>query len=117
MIIGYPWLVQHNPEINWARHKIDLSCCPSECCTKSISNDPEDKTSDEFEIEPGDKIFGVALNPQEELPEDIFVMSYLIQEITQNRELKSPSPESRILEEYRDYGDVFSQDEFNALPP
>ena len=35
LVIGHPWLVQHNPEINWTMGKIQMSC-PSECCILHI---------------------------------------------------------------------------------
>ena len=31
LVIGHPWLVQHNPEINWTTGEIRMSRCPSEC--------------------------------------------------------------------------------------
>ena len=34
VILGYPWLRQHNPEINWQTQEVKLSCCPN-CCAKT----------------------------------------------------------------------------------
>ena len=36
LIIGHPWLVQHNPEINWTTGEIQMSRCPSECRIRHI---------------------------------------------------------------------------------
>jgi hypothetical protein len=36
MLLGYDWLVNHNPEINWARGEVKFTRCHSHCseCTK-----------------------------------------------------------------------------------
>ena len=34
IILGYPWLWQHNPEISWQTQEVKLSCCPN-CCAKT----------------------------------------------------------------------------------
>ena len=31
IILGFTWLVEHNPEINWQTHKVPLSHCPDKC--------------------------------------------------------------------------------------
>ena len=31
LIICHPWLLYHNPEINWRRQEVSMSCCPPKC--------------------------------------------------------------------------------------
>src|SRR6266481_4281547 len=31
IILGHPWLVEHNPEINWHTGKVKMTCCPESC--------------------------------------------------------------------------------------
>jgi Retroviral aspartyl protease len=33
MIMGYPWLRNHNPEVNWQTQEVTLSRCPPQCHT------------------------------------------------------------------------------------
>ena len=33
VILGYTWLKEHNPEIDWETNKVKMSCCPSRCDT------------------------------------------------------------------------------------
>ena len=36
LILGHPWLVCHNPEIDWEAGKVVMSHCPEECCIHHI---------------------------------------------------------------------------------
>ena len=31
MILGYTWLEEHNPEINWRTKEVEMTRCPSQC--------------------------------------------------------------------------------------
>jgi hypothetical protein len=31
IILGFTWLQEHNPEINWQTRKVLMSCCPDKC--------------------------------------------------------------------------------------
>ena len=31
VIIGYTWLQNHNPDINWKMGQVHMTCCPQEC--------------------------------------------------------------------------------------
>jgi Retroviral aspartyl protease len=33
IILGFTWLQEHNPEINWKTRKVLMSRCPDKCCT------------------------------------------------------------------------------------
>ena len=68
---------QHNPEINWSAHKIELTCSPSACGTK-----PKE-TLDSFKLKPGDKIFTIFLELQEVSLADICTIDHLNQKPAQ----------------------------------
>jgi hypothetical protein len=34
IIVGFPWLSRHNPEINWVRGTVEMTRCPSDCAFK-----------------------------------------------------------------------------------
>ena len=101
MIIGYPWLSQHNPKIDWSRQKIEMTQCPLACGIRVK------ETSDSFEIEPGDKIFAIFLELQEVNLADICSISHL----------SNKPAQAQVPEVYQDYEDIFSKDKFNMLPP
>jgi len=31
VILGMPWLVAHNPEIDWEKGEVEMTCCPPIC--------------------------------------------------------------------------------------
>jgi len=33
IILGHPWLVKHNPEINWRTGEVSMTHCPESCGT------------------------------------------------------------------------------------
>jgi hypothetical protein len=38
LILGYNWLRNHNPEINWQTKDIKMSCCPVQCSTCRVED-------------------------------------------------------------------------------
>ena len=57
IIIGYLWLLHHNPEINWKRNLLTLSCCPAQCGFKTTTK----RDSNTWDVETGDRIYLVCL--------------------------------------------------------
>jgi predicted aspartyl protease len=43
LILGYNWLRNHNPEINWQTKDVTMSCCPLQCSTCRVE-DKHDRT-------------------------------------------------------------------------
>src|SRR6266487_5352270 len=33
LILGFPWLHEHNPEVDWKTGEVKMSCCPQHCRT------------------------------------------------------------------------------------
>jgi hypothetical protein len=38
LILGYNWLCNHNPEINWQTKDVMMSCCPLQCSTCRVED-------------------------------------------------------------------------------
>jgi len=37
LILGYNWLKNHNPKVDWEKRKVEMTCCPLRCegeCTQ-----------------------------------------------------------------------------------
>jgi len=37
LILGYNWLKNHNPKVDWEKGKVEMTCCPLQCegeCTQ-----------------------------------------------------------------------------------
>ena len=49
LILGYTWLQEHNPEINWQTQKITLSRCPDRChtCQSEVRNERRELQKEE----------------------------------------------------------------------
>jgi hypothetical protein len=43
MILGYNWLCNHNPEINWQTKEVKMSRCPQQCSTCRVEDKREAK--------------------------------------------------------------------------
>jgi predicted aspartyl protease len=43
LILGYNWLHNHNPEINWQTQDVKMSCCPLQCSTCRVEDKHEAK--------------------------------------------------------------------------
>jgi hypothetical protein len=43
MILGYNWLRNHNPEINWQTKDVKMSRCPQQCSTCQVEDKREAK--------------------------------------------------------------------------
>jgi hypothetical protein len=41
MILGYNWLHNHNPEINWQTKDVKMSRCPTQCSTYCVETKRE----------------------------------------------------------------------------
>jgi hypothetical protein len=60
LILGYNWLHNHNPEINWQTKDVKMSCCPLQCSTCRV----EDKHNTEVDDFPDQRL------PVRSIPQD-----------------------------------------------
>ena len=107
MIIRFPWLLQHNPKIDWKDHKVVMSHCPPECQIKTHIH----KVEYNEDIKPDDKIFCI---PSKTLGEDSEILTT---DPSPQTSLEERTFEDMVPKLYQDFCDVFSKEEFNTLPP
>jgi hypothetical protein len=143
MLLGYPWLRDHNPEVNWQTQEVIMTRCPPHCHTCREQNKQEAKelakslakihscrqgpfpliaseTEEENEmeedplLEPGEKLFAAV--PREE--EAIIGAGETTSQRLAAQALRSlpPAKKSTIPEYLRDFEDVFAKESFDALP-
>ena len=58
VIIGHPWLLHHNPEVDWAAQKVSMTCCPTDCNGKVLKPQPEPPP------EPRETVYTILLTPE-----------------------------------------------------
>jgi hypothetical protein len=107
-IIGFPWLLLHNPEVDWVQWKITMTRCPPECRrAKATELEP---------VEPEDKVFVIHITTVEVAEIQAFsTPSQQLAEEAQQKEKRSP--EDMVPETYYPYKEVFSKEAFHQLPP
>jgi RNase H-like domain found in reverse transcriptase/Reverse transcriptase (RNA-dependent DNA polymerase)/Integrase zinc binding domain/Chromo (CHRromatin Organisation MOdifier) domain len=135
IIIGFPWLKEHNPEVDWITGQVKMSRCPTKCRTcrtehkqikacrsgpfphASVEDDMDDDEDDEKtgEYEAGDKIFAATILP---LPREIRATGNFSQRLAEAH-FRNSTPKSvsdsvpRYLHEFQD---IFAKESFDALP-
>ncbi len=110
MIIGHPWLLHHNPEVDWAAQKVLMTCCPTDCNRQVL------KPQLELLLEPGDTVYTILLTPEWE--EHICATSTPSQRLAEEAQAQQAHPPgSTVPEHYKDFTDVFSEEAFAHLPP
>jgi hypothetical protein len=104
--LGYDWLWEHNPNINWISHSITFSNCPTSCGTQSLI---------ENTIYCSMKSKPLSLSLQSFLPPKSNISIKLVISGNQNKEKKTWT--ELVPKEYHWFEDVFTKKEFNALSP
>ena len=125
LFIGYDWLDFHNPEIDWKRHTLEFSRCPSSCGTPH--DDEEADVLDEEGLEDGDRIFALDLVAYSSLWEEELAFRHAMHirafQTTasriaeeQARLQKEQTFAERVPSAYHDFREVFSKEHFDQLP-
>jgi hypothetical protein len=111
MFIGYDWIRNHNPIIDWRKHKIVFSRCPPECNSgpKTIWESIKSRES----IEEGESILLVDFEPTMKLRAKYTQAQGFAEEANCTKEKMT---EEKIPSQYRDYVKVFAKESFDALP-
>ncbi len=103
LILGYPWLVLHNPQIDWSSNQISEwgpNCCASGL---SLCHSPEPQTT-------------IPKLPEPSVPsKEMLAISGLGQ--VASSDLAASPESSRVPHEYADLCDVFSKERAASLPP
>jgi Reverse transcriptase (RNA-dependent DNA polymerase) len=145
MILGYPWLRNHNPEVNWQTQEVTLSRCPSQChtcqakareewreaaqihacCMWPLPQMVEEEEGEEEEpesvnfgplLDPGEHLFATVSTPT--VPTKVIAASTTTAQQLAEKALRSvPAKEKELIPPYlRDFDDVFAKESFNSLP-
>ncbi len=108
-IIGFPWLLLHNPEVDWIRQKITMTRCPPECRrARAVELEP---------VGPEDEVFVVHVMTTQETPEIQAVTTPSQQLAEEAWRKEERSAEDMVPETYHPYKEVFSKEAFRELPP
>jgi Reverse transcriptase (RNA-dependent DNA polymerase)/Retroviral aspartyl protease len=96
IILGHPWLAQHNPQINWKMGEVTMSHCPSSCHIHYIQ----------------------AQQHWREWVKQIWVASTVSQQLaeTANKHQVTKSFQQAVPSPYHRFEPVFSKESFDELP-
>src|SRR5258705_10587780 len=56
VIIGHPWLLHHNPEVDWTAQKVSMTHCPTSCNGRVLKPEPP--------LKPEDAVYAILLSPE-----------------------------------------------------
>src|SRR3984957_17007043 len=136
MILGYSWLREHNPEVDWNTQEVKMSRCPARCstCRTEIKQECRKRqievrhlhscrtgfmpTVEEVsdELEPGDRVFMTTIqDPMEFIRASATTSQRLSEAFAKNSAPPRPFHES-VPREFHDFEDVFSKISFDNLP-
>ena len=107
VFIGYDWLKQHNPDVDWRKEIIHFSRCPDECgyitSLNELDGDPEEQTR-------------VFLN-EGDRPYAFDIECYMSNCATHGWAGDTGVPLEQMLPTHcQDYKDVFEKGDFDQLP-
>jgi hypothetical protein len=121
VIIGFNWLKQHNPEIDWQRQTIRFSRCPAACKRARLWEEWEEE--DNTDIGEGDRIFVTKMYPEDVLDtrdsEHLRAMGSVATKLAaaaheaKGAKTLEESVPAHYLEEFRG---VFEKKDFDKLP-
>jgi hypothetical protein len=104
--LGYDWLQEHNPHINWISHSITFSNCPTSYGTQSLI---ENTIYCSLKSKPLSLLLHSFLPPKSNISIKLMIAG------NQNKEDK---PWTELVpKEYHRFKDFFTKKEFDVLPP
>src|SRR5258705_819190 len=108
VIIGHPWLLHHNLEVDWTTQKVLMTHCPTGCNGQVLKL--------ELLLKPGDAVYAILLTLEWE--EHICATSTPSQRLAEEAQAQQTCPSrGAIPEHYKDFTDIFSEEAFTHLPP
>ena len=142
IILGYPWLREHNPKVNWQTQEVTLSQCPSQChtCRAKIreerkeelriracrmgpmpqlveeeEGDTEQDVPGDVEqlLDEGDRLFATVSTP--EVP--VIAATNMSQQLAERALRSKPAKEKECIPLHlHNFEDVFTKESFDSLP-
>ena len=109
IFLGIDWLKCHNPIINWTEGFVQFDRCPRTCGYKRKDHAQLARKMD-VKLEPGNKLFSMDVD------------TYWKERDEQRQRLRAVKTKPQQILEYPEryiaqYPDVFSEEEFDQLPP
>jgi hypothetical protein len=121
IIIGFNWLKQHNPEIDWQKQTIRFSRCPAACKRARLWEEWEEE--DNADVEEGDRIFVMKMYPEDILDaRDAEHLRAMGSVATKLAAVAHEAKGAKTLEEsvpthyLEDFRGVFEKKDFDKLP-
>ena len=104
LILGHPWLVEHNPEIDWTTGKVLLNRCPSECRVRHITTQRKHRQRQKAR--------------KHEFAMHIQATSTISQQFAEESEKAkaSKSLKKGVPQPYQCFNKVFAKESFDKLP-
>jgi hypothetical protein len=123
LILGYPWLCQHNPEIDWATGEVHMTRCPSECRVHHIQAQRKRREkikSLKEQTQSSDPVmeFQVPVPKATISPIHIKASSTVSQRLAEAAAVnqRKRTFEETVPKEYHAFRKVFEKDSFDELP-
>ena len=114
LYLGFDWLTKHNPEVDWANHKLRFSRCSDECNYQLLATEDVDLELEDDEYQPskGDKLLAV------EMEEEIRIRAHTMpaQEFASQQNPKERTLNEIVPEAYWEFLGVFDKKDFDTLP-
>ena len=114
LYLGFDWLTKHNPEVDWAHHKLRFLQCSDECNYRLPADEGIDLDLEDNEYQPskGDKLLAV------EMEEEIRIRAHTTpaQEFASQQAVPNQTLNEIIPEVYREFLGVFDKKDFDTLP-
>jgi Retroviral aspartyl protease len=104
--LGYDWLQQHNPSIDWTNFRIKFNRCPSECGSHSLQEEVIYKSL---------RAPKNLVSLRSFVPPRINVSTELA--IQQEKQKEKKSWRQIVPKEYHEFKDILTKKEFDQLPP
>jgi hypothetical protein len=119
VFIGHEWLRKHNPSVDWRNSTIIFDRCPRECGSISSLEDLEGdedlnmpgiekQQETSISLENGERLFAFDVNEY---------MARRIATCVEEQTQEDKVLEEQVPQRYHEYKDVFSEKEFDQLPP
>ncbi|SJL06737.1 uncharacterized protein ARMOST_10079 [Armillaria ostoyae] len=110
IFLGHDWLIHHNPVINWTLRTVTFARCH---CAKNHFVLPNADPDDEWELEDGETILAVDFEEAIEI-RMVHKANELAAKASEGKEKKTF--EQMVPEQYRDFKDLFTKENFDDLP-
>jgi hypothetical protein len=141
MILGYPWLRNHNPEVNWQTQEVTLSRCPAQChtCRAKVrkerrgsariharrmgplpqmveEEEEEEEEPESVDFRPLLDLFATVSTPT--VPTKVIAASTTTaQQLAEKALCSVPAKERELIPPYLcDFEDVYAKESFDSLP-